>query len=577
MVNADSEENDDVTARSATPSYSSGTSDVPLLGLTLGDDLLAAAAARPDGEALVDVPSGRRWTYAQLEEDTRALAVALLDRGVRPGDRVAIWAQNVPEWTLVLYAVARLGGVVVNVNPAYRAHELEYVLRQSGTRTVVAQIADARSDYLAIAHEAAESLGGVDVLALDTVPGPLGAEAGAHVPSQQSFATLLERGRSLLEDTGARWSTRLEQAEAEVTADHPVNLQYTSGTTGFPKGVTLSHHNILNNGFSIGGLLGYTETDRVVLPVPFFHCFGMVIGTLAIVSHRATAVIPAAAFDPEATLRAVQDERATSLYGVPTMFIAELSLPDFATFDLSTLRTGVMAGSTCPVEVMRQVIDRMHMDEVAICYGMTETSPVSTMTRADDTLERRTETVGRVMPHTEVKIVDPVDGRTVPRGVKGEVCTRGYSVMLGYWDEPDKTAQAIDAARWMHTGDIGVMDDDGYIEITGRIKDMVIRGGENVYPREIEEFFHRHPAIRDIQVVGVPDEKYGEELMAWVVLADGHESLGPDDLRAFAQGELAHYKVPRYVEVRTEFPMTVSGKVRKVELRDEGARLVAGA
>lgn len=557
-----------------TLSYSSGISDVPLRGSTLGDDLAGAVAEHPDGEALVDVPSDRRWTYAQLDEDTRALAVALLDRGVEPGDRVAIWAQNVPEWTLALYAVARVGGVVVNVNPAYRAHELEYVLRQSGTRVLVTQIADAHSDYLAIAREAGND---VDLIALDTVPGPLGAEAAARVTERQSFAALLERGRTLLAEAGARWETRLEQAEARVNADDPVNLQYTSGTTGFPKGVTLSHHSILNNGFSIGELLGYGSEDRVVLPVPFFHCFGMVIGTLAIVSHRSTAVIPSPSFDPSAALQAVQDERATSLYGVPTMFIAELALPDFESFDLRTLRTGVMAGSTCPVEVMRQVIDRMHMDEVAICYGMTETAPVSTMTRVDDSLERRTETVGRAMPHIEVKIVDPVDGRTVPLGVKGEVCTRGYSVMLGYWNDPEKTAEAIDAARWMHTGDIGIMDEDGYVEVTGRIKDMVIRGGENVYPREIEEFFHRHPAIRDIQVVGVPDEKYGEELMAWVVLADGHDSLTPQQLREFAQGELAHYKVPRYVEIRAEFPMTVSGKVRKVELREEGAQLVAGA
>lgn len=560
-----------------TLSYSSGVSDTPLLGRTLGDDLAAATASHPGREALVDVPSGRRWTYTELDEDTRALAVALLERGVVPGDRVAIWAQNVPEWTLVMYAVARIGGILVNVNPAYRVHELEYVLTQNGTRTLFTQVADARTDYLGIAKEAAGSVAGLDVVALDTVPGPLGADAGAHIPAERSFAHLMERGRLLLEDTGAKWATRLRKIEDEVAADDPVNLQYTSGTTGFRKGVTLSHHNILNNGFSIGELLGYTEIDRVVLPVPFFHCFGMVIGTLAIVSHGACAVIPGASFDPEATLRSVEQEKATSLYGVPTMFIAELALPDFDSFDLTSLRTGVMAGSTCPVEVMREVIDRMHMTEVAICYGMTETSPVSTMTRRDDSLARRTETVGRAMPHVEIKIVDPVTGRTVPRGVKGEVCTRGYSVMLGYWEEPDKTAEAIDAARWMRTGDLGIMDEDGYVEVTGRIKDMVIRGGENVYPREIEEFFYSHPAIRDIQVVGVPDEKYGEELMAWIVLADGHDSLTAEDLRSFAQRRLAHYKVPRYVELRDGFPMTVSGKVRKVELREEGARLVGGA
>ena len=558
-------------------SYSSGISDVPLLGLTLGDSLAAATAAHPGRDALVDVPSGRRWTYAELDEETRALAVALMDRGVQTGDRVGIWAQNVPEWTLVMYAVARIGGILVNINPAYRVHELEYVLEQNGTTVLITQVADARADFLGMSNEAAGKITGLDVIALDTVAGPLGSGAGARIRPEQSFERLWERGRTLLSDDGAQWATRLRRVEDEVSADDPVNLQYTSGTTGFPKGVTLSHHNILNNGFSIGGLLGYTEADVVVLPVPFFHCFGMVIGTLAIVSHGACAVIPAASFDAAATLRAVQQERATSLYGVPTMFIAELALADFDDYDLSSLRTGVMAGSTCPVEVMRQVIDRMHMSEVAICYGMTETSPVSTMTRVDDSLKRRTETVGRVMPHVEVKVVDPVTGRTVPRGVKGEILTRGYSVMLGYWGEPDKTAEAIDAGRWMRTGDLGIMDEDGYLDVTGRIKDMVIRGGENIYPREIEEFFYRHPGIRDIQVVGVPDEKYGEELMAWVVTADGYDALTADDLRAFAQGHLAHYKIPRYVEVRDGFPMTVSGKVRKVELREEAARLVGTA
>lgn len=558
-------------------SYSSGISDVPLLGLTLGDSLAAATAAHPARDALVDVPSGRRWTYAELDEDTRALAVALLDRGVQPGDRVGIWAQNVPEWTLVMYAVARIGGILVNINPAYRVHELEYVLEQNGTKVLITQVADAHADFLGMSNEAAGKIAGLDVIALDTVSGPLGSGAGARIRTEQSFERLWERGRTLLLDDGAQWATRLRRVEDEVSADDPVNLQYTSGTTGFPKGVTLSHHNILNNGFSIGGLLGYTEADVVVLPVPFFHCFGMVIGTLAIVSHGACAVIPAASFDASATLRAVQQERATSLYGVPTMFIAELALADFDDYDLSSLRTGVMAGSTCPVEVMRQVIDRMHMSEVAICYGMTETSPVSTMTRVDDSLERRTETVGRVMPHVEVKVVDPVTGRTAPRGVKGEILTRGYSVMLGYWGEPEKTAEAIDSGRWMRTGDLGIMDEDGYLDVTGRIKDMVIRGGENVYPREIEEFFYRHPGIRDIQVVGVPDEKYGEELMAWVVTADGYDALTADDLRAFAQSHLAHYKIPRYVEVRDGFPMTVSGKVRKVELREEAARLIGAA
>ena len=369
--------------------------------------------------------------------------------------------------------------------------------------------------------------------------------------------------------------TRIRQITDSLSCDEPINLQYTSGTTGFPKGVTLTHHNILNNGYLIGENLAYAEEDTVVLPVPFFHCFGMVIGILAAFSHGSTAVIPSAGFDPSAALNAVEKTKATSLYGVPTMFIAELELSNFDDYDLSTLRTGVMAGSTCPVEVMRAVIERMHMSEVAICYGMTETAPVSTMTRVDDSLEARTETVGTVMPHTEVKVVDPVTGETLPRGQKGEVCTRGYCVMKGYWNQPDKTAEVLDADGWMHTGDLGIMNEAGYLDISGRIKDMVIRGGENVYPREIEEFLYTHPSIRDVQVVGVPDPKYGEELMAWVILREGVETLTAEDVREFAQGKLAHYKIPRYVEVRESFPMTVSGKIRKVELRAEGAEIVS--
>ncbi len=414
--------------------------------------------------------------------------------------------------------------------PSYRAHELEYVVRQSGMTPLISQILNPpHTDFHALATEVSGTVPDLDLVFIDTVPAALIGDTA--VGERESFARLLDEGRSLLEDPGAKYAVRLEQATGELSADDPINIQYTSGTTGFPKGVTLSHHNILNNGYFIAEPLSYTPDDSVVLSVPYYHCFGMVMGNLAALSHGASIVLPSPGFDPAASLTAVAEEKATSLYGVPTMFIAELGLPDFSDFDLSSARTGIMAGSPCPVEVMRHVIHDMNMSEVAICYGMTETSPVSTMTRVDDSLEARTETVGRVMPHVEVKIVDPVTGQTMPRGQKGELCTRGYSVMLGYWEEPEKTAEAIDSARWMHTGDLAIMDDDGYVDISGRIKDMVIRGGENVYPREIEEFLYQHPAISDVQVIGVSDEKYGEELMAWVILKDGYDTLTAEDVR----------------------------------------------
>ncbi|WP_309131796.1 AMP-binding protein [Brevibacterium sp.] len=557
-------------------SYSSGPSTQPLLGDTIPANFAKTAAAYADAQALVDRHSGRRWTYEEFDRDTDALAVGLLDRGVGKGDRVGIWAQNVAEWALIQYATSKIGAILVNVNPAYRAHELEYVVKQSGMSLLISQVtAPPHSDYQAMATEVARKVAGLDLIFLDTVPSDLLGET--VVSEHESFGLLLDLGRRLLDDEQAKYAVRLQQVSGELSTDDPINIQYTSGTTGFPKGVTLSHHNILNNGYFIGELLGYSSADVVVVPVPYYHCFGMVIGNLAALSHGASIVLPSPGFDPLASLQAVAEESATSLYGVPTMFIAELEHPDFADLDLSSLRTGVMAGSPCPVEVMRRVIDDMHMSEVAICYGMTETSPVSMMTRVDDSLEARTQTVGRVMPHLEVKIVDPVTGQTMPRGQKGEFCTRGYSVMLGYWEEPDKTAEAIDSARWMHSGDLGVMDEDGYVDISGRIKDMVIRGGENIYPREIEEFLYHHPKIRDVQVIGVPDEKYGEELMAWVILKDDAESLTADEVRQFCSGRLAHFKIPRYVEVRESFPMTVSGKIRKVELREEGERIARGA
>ncbi|MFD4871485.1 AMP-binding protein [Streptomyces sp. NPDC058412] len=537
---------------SAASSYASGVCEVPLLGDTIGENLDRTVRRFPGRDALVDVAAGRRWTYAELAADVDALALGLLDLGIVKGDRVGIWAPNRAEWTLVQYATAKIGAVLVTVNPAYRSHELEYVLRQSGVRLLAAADRFKTSDYAAMIEEVRPRCPLLEFVAL--LGGPL-------------WDSLLERGRQ-------GDPAELARAQAALSPDDAINIQYTSGTTGFPKGATLSHHNILNNGFFVGELCHYTEQDRVCIPVPFYHCFGMVMGNLACTSHGAAMVIPAPSFEPAATLAAVETESCTSLYGVPTMFIAELTDPGFDAYDLSSLRTGIMAGSPCPVEVMKEVIDRMGMTEVSICYGMTETSPVSTQTRADDSVERRVSTVGRVGPHLEVKVVDPQSGLTVPRGEPGELCTRGYSVMLGYWEEPERTAEAVDAARWMHTGDLAVMDDDGYVSITGRIKDMVIRGGENLYPREIEEFLHTHPDVLDVQVIGVPDAKYGEELMAWVRMREGAEPLTAAAVRAYCDGRLAHFKIPRYVHVVEEFPMTVTGKIRKVEMREAALRLL---
>ena len=528
-------------------SYASGPSATPLLGDTIGANFDRTVAAHGDREALVDRPAGRRWTYRELAAEVDAVALGLLARGVRAGDRVGIWAPNRAEWVFVQYATAKIGAILVNINPAYRVHELEYVLRQAGIRTLVAVPAFKTSDYAKMIDEVAPKCPELrDVLLI----------------GRDEWAGLVKSGR-------AADPAPLAEIAVELNADDPINIQYTSGTTGFPKGATLSHHNILNNGYFVGGLCGYTERDRICVPVPFYHCFGMVMGNLAATSRGACVVIPAPAFDPAATLETVAAERCTSLYGVPTMFIAELNAPGFGSCDLTSLRTGIMAGSPCPVEVMKQVIERMGMTEVAICYGMTETSPVSTQTRADDSLERRVATVGQVHPHLEIKIVDPRTGRTVPRGTPGELCTRGYSVMLGYWEEPDKTDEAIDRARWMHTGDLAVMDEAGYVNITGRIKDMVIRGGENIYPREIEEFLYSHPDILDAAVIGVPDAKYGEELMAWLRMRPGAAPLTAESLREYCLGKLAHYKIPRYVHIVDEFPMTVTGKIRKVQMRSE--------
>ena len=529
-------------------SYSHGTSTQPLLGETIGANLRRIAAAHGGREALVDVPSGRRWTYAEFDASTDTLARGLIAAGMKAGDRVGIWAPNCPEWVLLQYATAKVGVILVNINPAYRSHELSYVLRQSGVRLLVSAESFKSSNYRGMVEE---------------VSGDLPDLHRVIYLGSADWDELFVVGAMPI----AGGEDQLAEREAVLGFDDPINIQYTSGTTGFPKGATLSHHNILNNGFFIGEGCRYTEADRVCIPVPFYHCFGMVLGNLACTTHGSAIVIPSPGFDPAASLRAVAEERCTSLYGVPTMFIAELALPDFAAYDLSTLRTGIMAGSPCPVEVMKRVVSEMHMTEVTICYGMTETSPVSAQTTADDGMERRVSTVGRVHPHVEVKIVNPDTGLAVPRGVTGEMCTRGYSVMLGYWDDPEQTAGVIDQARWMHTGDLAVMDEAGYLNIVGRIKDMIIRGGENVYPREIEEFLYSHPAIEDVQVIGVPDLRHGEEICAWVKLRPG-EALTEEELREYCRGQIAHYKIPRYLRITGAFPMTVTGKVQKFKMRE---------
>jgi fatty-acyl-CoA synthase len=531
-------------------SYSRGETTPALLEETIGANLARTVASYADREALVECSSGRRWTWAELDRDVDRLARGLIGAGIAKGDRVGIWGPNSAEWTLVQLATARVGAILVNVNPSYRTHEFSYVANQSGMRLLVCATSFKTSDYRGMVEETAG-----DTTALERV---------VYLDDDASWAGLLADGEGVGESDLRSRSESLEPTD-------PINIQYTSGTTGFPKGATLSHRNILNNGYLVGEVCRYTAEDRVCIPVPFYHCFGMVMGNLACTSHGATMVIPAPGFDPALTLKATSDERCTSLYGVPTMFIAEWALPDLASYDLASVRTGIMAGSPCPEEMMKKLIDA-GIDEMTICYGMTETSPVSTQTRTDDSLERKVGTVGQVAPHLEVKIIDPVSGETLPRGEAGEFCTRGYSVMVGYWQEEAKTAEAIDADGWMHTGDLGVMDDAGYLRITGRIKDMVIRGGENIYPREIEEFLYTHPDIEDVQVVGVPDATYGEELCAWLRMRSGTTPLDAAAVREFATGKLAHYKIPRYVMVVEEFPMTVTGKVRKVEMREVSTR-----
>ncbi|HEY1420344.1 MAG TPA: AMP-binding protein [Candidatus Dormibacteraeota bacterium] len=525
-------------------SYVHGAGNVPLLGEPIFHNLRRTAARFGDRDALIVPFQAYRATYRELVQQCEEVARGLLARGVKEGDRVGIWSPNRYEWVITQYATAAMGAILVNINPAYRTSELEYVLKQSGISFLILAAAFRQADYRAML-----------------------AEVKGRCPELREALVIDDGWEALRRDGSGVSDGQLDAVESSLQFDDPINIQYTSGTTGFPKGATLTHHNILNNGFFIGETLRYTELDRVCIPVPFYHCFGMVLGNLACTTHGAAMVIPAEAYDPVVTMSTVQQERCTSLYGVPTMFIGELEHPRFKEFDFSTLRTGIMAGSPCPVEVMKKVQTLMHMPEMTIAYGMTETSPVSTQCATDDPLERRVSTVGRVHPHVEIKIIDPTTGEVVPRGTAGELCSRGYMVMRGYWNNEEATRLAIDAARWMHTGDLATMDGEGYVNIVGRIKDMIIRGGENVYPREVEEFLYGHPQVADVQVIGVPSEKYGEEVMAWVKLRDG-ASVSGEELAGWCKGKIASFKIPRHWKFVEEFPMTVTGKVQKFKMRD---------
>ena len=550
----------------ATLSYVHGAMDIPLLGETVGANLDRTAAKFGDRPALVVRSQGVRLTYTELKARAEALACGLLALGLRKGDRVGIWSLNNAEWTITQFATAKAGLVLVNVNPSYRLTELEFALNKVGCKALITATSFKTSDYIGMLNQLAPELAG-------SAPGDLQAarapdlrfviQIGGQAPGCLAFDEVEEAG-------GKAERAMLADLSRSLQFDDPINIQFTSGTTGMPKGATLTHHNIVNNGFFIGEAMRLTEHDRLCIPVPLYHCFGMVLGNLACTTHGSCMVHPGEGFDPLAVLETVAEERCTGLHGVPTMFIAEMEHPRFEEFDLSSLRTGIMAGSPCPIEVMRRAVDRMHLREITICYGMTETSPVSFQSSTSDPLERRVSTVGRIHPHLEVKIVD-AEGQTVPRGEAGELCTRGYSVMLGYWNDPDRTAEVIDAARWMHTGDLATVDAEGFCQIVGRIKDLIIRGGENVYPREVEEFLYTHPKVLDVQVFGVPDARYGEEVCAWVKLRTG-ETLSQDDVRAFCQGQIAHQKVPRYVRFVDEFPMTVTGKMQKFLMREAMAR-----
>lgn len=545
-------------------SYVNGTSERPLIGMTIGDLFDQTVASFPNNDALISRHQNLRYTYKELQEEVNRCARGLLAMGVTKGERVGIWSPNNAQWCITQFATAKIGAILVNINPSYRTHELEYALKQSATNTLILEGEFKQSQYAKMICELVPEL-------KNSTPENLTSK---KLPELKRVVCLDEQ---LATQGMYTWSNLMtlhnQVSETDLTAiqallqfDDPINIQYTSGTTGAPKGATLSHHNILNNGFFVAEGMNITDQDRIVIPVPLYHCFGMVMGNLGCVTHGATMIYPSDGFDPETTLQAVEEEKATALYGVPTMFIAELEHPNFKQYDLSHLRTGIMAGSNCPIEVMKKVIDQMHMKDVTICYGMTETSPVSFQTRMDAPLEKRVSTVGTIHPHLEVKLVDPESGQVVERGEKGELCTRGYSVMLGYWNNEEATKESI-VNGWMHTGDLATMDAEGYVAITGRIKDLIIRGGENIYPRELEEFFYTHPAISDVQVIGVPDQKYGEEVMAWVKLHEG-KTLDEEELKAFCKGKIAHYKIPRYFKFTQDFPMTVTGKIQKFKMRD---------
>lgn len=545
------------------PSYTSGICEKPLIGKTIGELFDEIAELYPENEALVARHQGIRLTYRQLKEQVDNCARALIAAGVKKGERVGIWSPNCAEWPVVQYATGKIGAILVNINPSYRLHELEYALNQSGCSFLFTADEFKKSNYIEMLNSLAPEL-------KTAAPGQLRAEklprlrAVVHlewnrIPGMWSWHDFLEKAKEVSPEA-------LAKRQSLCSFDDPINIQYTSGTTGFPKGATLSHHNIINNGYFVAETMNFTHTDRLVIPVPLYHCFGMVLGNLGCLTHGATMIYPSQGFEPDAVLRAVEEEGATAVYGVPTMFIAELEHPDFYEYDLSSLRTGIMAGAPCPIEVMKKVKTIMHMPEVQIAYGMTETSPVSTQTRPGTPLEKQVSTVGQIHPHLEIKIIDPETQRIVPVGTAGELCTRGYSIMLGYWRDEAKTREAIDIARWMHSGDLATMDEEGYINIVGRIKDMIIRGGENIYPREIEEFLFTHPKVSEVQVIGVPDEKYGEEVMAWIKLKQG-ESATEEEIKAYCQGRIAHYKIPRYIKFTESFPMTVTGKIRKVEMR----------
>ena len=541
-----------------TPSYAQGNTEVPLIEQTLGAFFDDMVARQPEREALVSRHEGRRFSYRELQTASNRLASALLNLGLVPGDRVGIWSHNNVAWVMLQIATAKIGIILVNINPAYRTSELEYALNKAGIKALVTMARFKTSDYLGMLREL-----GADRLPLLRHVAWIDHEGEAEPPDMQPG---MQRFSALLA-SGDPDDTRIMQIGSALKATDPVNIQFTSGTTGFPKGTTLTHRNILNNGFFIGECMKLTPADRLCIPVPLYHCFGMVLGNLACLTHGATIVYPNDGFDPLTVLEAVQAKKCTGLHGVPTMFIAELDHPRFGEFDLSTLRTGIMAGSPCPTEVMKRVIDQMHLSQITIAYGMTETSPVSCQSSTDTPLAKRVSTVGTVQPHLEIKIIDPETGALVPRGTSGELCTRGYAVMHGYWEDEEKTSEAIDTERWMHTGDLATMDTDGYVNIVGRIKDLVIRGGENIYPREIEEFLYRHPKVQDVQVVGLPDKRYGEELCAWIIAKPGQNAT-EDDIRDFCKGQIAHYKVPKYIRFVAAFPMTVTGKIQKYKIRD---------